>query len=426
MRVLFVTPYVPSRIRVRPFHAIQALATSHEVSLVALVCDAYERELAREIEPYCASFDLVSLPKRQAYANCIRALPTLTPLRVAYYQSPAFIERILEVIRARKINVVHGELIKTAPALRAVLEQTGVPVVYDSVDCISSYLEQQWQTVRNPLKRAFVYSEYKKMQRYEARMSASFSATVITSPHDKEVLSRLQQWYGDAKRVEQARKVGVISVVPNGVDTCYFTPPNVPRQRDSLVFCAKMDYYPNVQAMLSFRDEVLPRLWKHRPDVRLTIVGNNPPVAIQELASDARITVTGYVPDTRPYLGKASVALAPLRVAAGMQNKVLEAMAMGTPLVATPSSCRALDVQHERHLLLAQEYEAFAQAILRLLEDDVLALTLSRAGRTFVEQHHSWDATASLLTDVYGQVVVAIRDTTRTAMVDSPKAVMAR
>ena len=400
MRILFVTPYVPSRIRVRPFQLIKALSALHEVSLVALVCDEYERELARDMENYCASVDLVSLPEKQAYVNCLRAIPTLTPLRVAYYQSPAFSKRVLEIIRERSIDVVHGELIKTTPTLRAVLAQERIPVVYDSVDCISSYLSQQWQSARNPLKKAFIYTEYKKMQRYEPRTISQFAATVITSSFDRDYLTRL------GTRPEH------ISVVSNGVDTEYFTPPNSTREQDSLVFCAKMDYYPNAQAMLSFCQEVLPRIWEVRPQTRLTIVGNEPPQEVMNLASDSRITVTGYVPDIRPYLGKASVALAPLLVAAGMQNKVLEALAMGTPMVATPGSCRALHVQHGTHLLIAEGAANVAHAVLQLLDDSALATALSQAGREYVEQHHSWDASATILNTVYQQAIAAMQPET--------------
>ncbi|GAC1624877.1 MAG: glycosyltransferase [Ktedonobacteraceae bacterium] len=394
MRVLYVTPYVPSRIRVRPFQFIKALAASHEVSLVALLCDAYEREMAQDVAAYCASVDLVSLPKWRAYSNCLLALPTLTPLRVAYYQSSAFTRRILQVIRERNIDVVHGELIKVVPSLRAVLAQERIPVVYDSVDCISSYLSQQWSSARKPLQKTFVYTELKKMQRYEPRSLTKFDAVVITSAHDRNILTNL----GELPEH--------ITVVPNGVDTDYFTPPIGPRETNSLVFCAKMDYYPNAQAMLSFCQEVLPRIWERRPDVRLTIVGNNPPPFVYALAVDPRITVTGFVPDIRPYLAKASVALAPLLVAAGMQNKILEALAMGTPMVATPGSCRSLQTKHETHLLVAEGTQMYADAILRLLEDTQFATVLSEAGRTYVEQYHSWTASANILKEIYQKAIV--------------------
>lgn len=397
MRILFVTPYVPSRIRVRPFNLIKSLASVHEVSLVSLLCDEYEREMVRDVANYCASVDLVQLPKQQAYKNCLLALPTLTPLRVAYYKSPAFVERIMQVIRERNIEIVHGELIKVVPALRTLLEQEKIPLLYDSVDCISWYLQQQYGSARNPLKKAFVYTELKKMRRYERRSLAAFEQVVITSAHDRDCLIALGE------------QPSHIKVVANGVDIEYFSPSDSPREKDSLVFCAKLDYYPNSQAIGHFCREILPLIWEQRPQVRLTIVGNNPPQSVRDLSADERITVTGYVPDIRPYLGKASVALAPLRVAAGMQNKVLEALAMGLPVVATPGSCRSLQVKHETHLLIAEDARSYADAVLRLLEDPQFAQDLGNAGRYYVEQYHSWAASANMLSNLY-HLIVATRN----------------
>src|SRR6266478_3067916 len=165
MRILFVTPYVPSRIRVRPYNLIKSLSATHEISLVSLLVEEYERAMIKEVEQYCASVDLVPLPKLQAHANCLLALPTLVPLRVAYYHSAAFVERIKEVIHRQHIDVVHGELIKVIPALRAVLADENIPILFDSVDCISWFLQQELETTCNPLKKAFVYSELRKMRR---------------------------------------------------------------------------------------------------------------------------------------------------------------------------------------------------------------------------------------------------------------------
>src|SRR5438067_10753889 len=140
MRILFVTPYVPSRIRVRPFNLIKKLSMTHEISLVSLLVDEYEREMVKDVEQYCVSVDLVPLSKRQAYTNCLLALPTLTPLRVAYYRSPSLVQCIEKVIHRQHIDVIHGELIKVVPVLKTALEDENIPILYDSVDCISWFL----------------------------------------------------------------------------------------------------------------------------------------------------------------------------------------------------------------------------------------------------------------------------------------------
>jgi sugar transferase (PEP-CTERM/EpsH1 system associated) len=345
--------------------------------------------MLEEIANYCISVDPVYLPKRLAYANCLRALPTRTPLRVAYYKSSAFTRRVVQVIHERAIDVVHGELIKTVPALQAVLAQENIPVLFDAVDCISAYLQQQWKLAQNPLEKAFIYEELKKMHRYEPRVIAPFNRVVITSAYDRDYLIALGE------------RPHHIQVVQNGVDTEYFAPLVSPREKDSLVFCAKLDYYPNSQAIVDFCQNVLPIIWKHHPHVRLTIVGNGPPTTVRALSTDNRITVLGYVPDTRPYLGSASIALAPLKVAVGIQNKVLEALAMGAPLVGTSASCRALRVRDGKHLLMAEENQAYAEAVLKLLEEPLLAQNLGIAGRQYVKEHHCWMEAANTLSDLY-------------------------
>ncbi len=393
VRILFATPYVPSRIRVRPFNLIKSLSTEHEISLVSLLVDDYEQAMVKDVEEYCVSVDLVPLPKWQAYANCLLALPTLTPLRVAYYRSGAFVERIKEVIQRQRIDVIHGELIKVVPALRAVLAEENIPILYDSVDCISWFLQQKMDTTRNPLSKAFVYSELQKMRRYEQAALLNFDQTIITSAVDREHLGKL------------AGQPQNIQVVSNCVDIDYFSPLPEPRVPDSLVFCAKLDYSPNAQSILHFCDHILPLVWQQHPGVRLTIVGSNPPSSVRALATDERITVTGFVPDTRSYLGTAAVALAPLLVAAGTQFKILEALAMSTPMVTTPRCCRALGTEDGVHLLVAEEPQAYADAIVRLLDNPHFAQQMGEAGRQFVTKHYNWANTANTLSNLYNSIV---------------------
>jgi glycosyltransferase involved in cell wall biosynthesis len=245
------------------------------------------------------------------------------------------------------------------------------------------------------------------MRRYERDELAHFHQLIITSESDRD---RLSQLIGQPKDIQ---------VVRNGVDTSYFSPLSAPRITNSLVFCAKLDYFPNTQAILSFCQNILPRVWRRRPDTRLTIVGNNPPKAVHALSKDKRITVTGYVPDIRPYLGTASIALAPLLVAAGMQNKILEALAMGTPIVTTPHCSRTLGTQNGVHLLVAEETQAFADDIVKLLEDPLLAQQLGRAGRQFVIEHYSWATSANTLNQLYNSMIVPQRQMVSASVPDS-------
>jgi glycosyltransferase involved in cell wall biosynthesis len=242
------------------------------------------------------------------------------------------------------------------------------------------------------------------MRRYEQQALVDFDQLVITTSSDRDKLSTLIG--PEQKNIE---------VVSNGVDTDYFTPWNGPRTSDSLVFCAKLDYFPNAQAILHFCENILPLIWKQRPQVHLAIVGNNPPQAVRELTTDERITVTGYVPDIRPYLGSASVVIAPLVVAAGMQNKVLEALSMGMPTVTTPRCSHALGTQDGVHLLVAEDPQAYTQAIVKLLGDLQLAQRLGKVGRQFVVEHYSWASAANILDRLYNAIVTRPRQQDRAA-----------
>ena len=179
---------------------------------------------------------------------------------------------------------------------------------------------------------------------------------------------------------------------PNGVDTEYFRPTGVPYDANTICFTGRMDYYPNQQAMLEFCRDTLPLVRAVRPATRLTIVGAEPPRRIRALEAIRGVTVTGTVPDIRPHLGGAALAVAPLRIARGTQNKLLEAMAMAVPVVSSALAVRGVDAVPGEHLLTADRPRDCADAILRLLDDRACRDGLGRAARARVQSHHDWDA----------------------------------
>jgi len=167
----------------------------------------------------------------------------------------------------------------------------------------------------------------------------------------------------------------------------------------------KMSYHANITAALWLINEIMPRVWAQQPEVRVEIVGSAPGEAVRELAKryPERVTVTGYVSDVAAYLQRCTVAVAPIAYGVGIQNKVLEAMACGAPVVATPQAASALQTEAGRELLLAGDAEEFAAAVLRLLQDEPLREAMGQAGRRYVEQHHSWDAIAALYEQLVSQ-----------------------
>jgi len=203
---------------------------------------------------------------------------------------------------------------------------------------------------------------------------------------------------------DSARKMVVL---PNGVDLSYFAPLAMPRESETLVFTGKMSYHANVASVLYLCREVMPLIWRDRPQVKLWVVGKAPPPAICALAEDDRVTVTGYVPDLRPYLAQAAVAINPIPYGVGIQNKVLEAMAMELPVVTSPRACIALGVKPEKHLLVAHSASTFVQQVSRLLDDSALRQRISAAGREYVEENHNLVTIATRLVGIYRDVVEA-------------------
>ena len=196
-----------------------------------------------------------------------------------------------------------------------------------------------------------------------------------------------------------------VAVVENGVDLDYFAPSPDRENAEALVFVGAMHWRPNQDAVIFFVEEILPRIRQHRPDVTFTIVGQGPPPHIQKLDSRPGVRVTGRVEDVRPYVGAAAVYVVPLRIGGGTRLKILEALAMKKAVVATSVGAEGLEVVDDRHLLLADSADSFAEQVLRLLEDAALRRGLGDAGRRLVEERYGWDRLADKLYEYLSELV---------------------
>jgi glycosyltransferase involved in cell wall biosynthesis len=239
--------------------------------------------------------------------------------------------------------------------------------------------------------------ELKRTERYEAWLINHFDRVLVTSEQDKKAFSLYPSINGKSDKV---------SILRNGVDISYFTADlSVSREPATLVISGKMSYHANLTMVMHFIEEIMPLVWASRQETKVWIVGKDPPKMIRSLASDPRISVTGTVDDIRPYLQGATVAVAPVIYGAGIQNKVLEAMACGTPVVASPQAISALDVQPGLELLTARDPAEYARTILCLLSDQNLQGRIGQAGRGYVEKHHDWSEVAIHLAEIYQQVI---------------------
>jgi len=391
MRILFIAPYVPSRIRVRPFQLIRELSKRHQVHVLALGEVGRAKVQGAEELPGMVT-DLIVTPhsKLRGLAQSLVALPTPSPMCAAFCWSPAMKRTIADAVGGARFDVVHIEHLRAAHFATAC---GGLPTVFDSVDCLTGLFGQMAHSKKNPIGKLVMIEETWKLRRYEPRTLAGFDRVIITSDTERDELTALNP----ALRID---------VLPNGVDTDYFAPRGGTKSPHRIVFSGKMGYHPNAQAALWFAEHVFPELRRTHSDAEFIIVGSDPPAEVKKLGEQPGITVTGYVDDIRPHLDGSSVAVVPMQVAVGIQNKVLEAMAMGLPVVATPIATRALR-EGCPGVVEAATAEDMISELSRMLDNATLAQKIGREGREEVVRNSSWRSSVDKLELIYEE---AIRD----------------
>lgn len=406
LKILFVVPYVPSLVRVRPYNLIRQLSKlGDEVTVLTLATSDAERADARALAAHCHAVITLPLPKWRSLWNCLVALPSRTPLQARFAWQPALAHRLQELLSVRippRFDLLHVEHLRGAlygvAARRAAQPGAPLPIVWDSVDCISHLFEQAARHSTSTRHRWITAVETRRTRRYEGWLVDQFDQVLVTSPVDREALLEARNRAGRGGAAGPAP----VQVLPNGVDLEYFRPePERARRAATLVISGKMSYHANVAMVLYVLHEVMPLIWHHRPDVELCIVGKDPPPPLVAAAAHPRVEVTGTVDDIRPYLQRATLALAPITYGAGIQNKILEAMACGTPVVTSPQAATALAARPERDLRIADTPGAVATTVLELLDHPARREQLSEAGRRYVERHHDWRQIAAALQESY-------------------------
>jgi glycosyltransferase involved in cell wall biosynthesis len=277
-----------------------------------------------------------------------------------------------------------------------------LPIIWDSVDCISYLFQQSAQYNKKLLSRWITRFELSRSRAYESRLIRLFNRVLVTSQVDRAALLSL---------ISDQDKPA-IDVLPNGVDLDYFRPvPHDQRDSETIVVSGKMSYHANIAMVVYMVEEIMPLVWAEKPQARLIIAGKDPPKRIRAMTADPRICVTGYIPDIRPYLQKAAIAAAPLTYGAGIQNKILEAMACATPVVTTSQGASALDASAGHDFLTAQTARDFASSLIQLMDHPDKAREIGLAGRHYVETRHDWLQKAADLLAIYREEIDRKRNT---------------
>lgn len=378
MEILYVChryPYPPKRGgKIRPFNMIRHLSERHHVTVATLARSREEANAGTGLEEYADTLvGHVSEPRQTL--RMLARLPTAIPSSMGYFYSSELACKVRHACQEKRFDLIFVHCSSVAQYVSPI---KNVPKVLDFGDMDS----QKWLAYSKfrswPLNLGY-WLEGVKLERAERHLAKQFDMCTCTTRQELETLRSYDagtetDWF------------------PNGVDASYFEPDSAPYEPDLISFIGRMDYYPNQRCMIDFCERVFPVVRQRRPGTKLLIVGANPSTRIRRLGEQTGVTVTGSVPDVRPYVRKSTLMVAPLKIARGTQNKILEAMAMGVPTVTSEIAAGGVDAVPGDHLLTGSTTEDYVEAILRLLEHPEERRRLAVEGRHRMLSHHDWKA----------------------------------
>jgi polysaccharide biosynthesis protein PslH len=390
MRILYILPFVPWSIRVRSYNLIPRLARRHIIDLVCLASSEEDAARLEEMRSFCGSATCVLHNKRNAIANALKALISPVPLRMAYASCEAMKKSVHQVLEANPPDVIYVERWR---GLQYIPSGCEVPILCDPTDSMILY-NRRLMSRGSWWERILGTEEYLKFFWYEPALAQKAHSTVFCSSLDRDCVLR--------------RKPDLnCEIVPNGVDCKrLFRKHDGDAEPRTIIFTGNFNYRPNLHAVRYFLDKIFPAVQRECPEARFLAVGNAARVKLKMYANKApAIRLVDFVTDLRPYLTKATLAVAPITLGVGVSNKVLEAFSVGTPVVATAFACGDLPVQDGKHLYIANGPRVFAERVLDLIHDCALRAQMAQQARILVEREYDWDVVTGKLESLMGRLV---------------------
>lgn len=391
LKILFLAnriPYPPYRgDKLKIYHLAKRLAKRHELHLLTFTEHEEEKQYRGELEKIFQKVELVHLPRWKAALHCLQALWNPLPVQVQYFRSAALRHKLNALLQAEKYDAVHVQHLRMAPYLA---DNASLPRILDLPDAFSLYWERRSKMPRPFLQKLFENIEQKRVLRYE-QVLHRYDLALACSTEDLEYLQKLHG-------------VGHLKLLSNGVDLDTFHEDRHDYFRNrTLLFTGNMDYAPNVDAVQYFVRELFPLILQRHPQTRFIIAGQKPVPQVLELASD-KVTVTGFVPNLADSYREADVVVAPLRFGAGTQNKVLEAMAMGVPVVCSHIGFKGLGIESGVGAIAETDPARFTDAVCRLLDDASYREQVGTRGQAVIRNRFGWDAIAAQLEHYFREI----------------------
>lgn len=387
MRILFLVSRIPWPLekgdKLRAYNQLRILSQHNEVALCALHDEPPHPEALERLSPFCKSIEFIKLPKSVIAFNLAKAFFNGNPFQVGYfhnYYTKVVIERLIGEF---KPNHIYCQLLRTAEYVKDISD---IPKTIDYQDAFAKGLERRFETEPFYMKW-LLKMENRRLSQYERDTFDKFNHKAIISEQDRQFIHH--------------PKRDSIIIVPNGVDFDFFSPIEKEKKYD-LVFTGNMAYPPNISSVEYLVKNIMPLVWKQRPETTVLISGATPHAKVLQLQSD-KVTVTGWVDDIRDSYAASRVFIAPMQISIGLQNKLLEAMAMKLPCITSEMANNALKAENGKSVMIGHTPEEYTSHILQLLNDTTKADTLAQAGHDFVWQQYSWEAMTQPLLDIFKQ-----------------------
>lgn len=385
-------PYPPNKgDKIRSFNEIKFLSRSGTIDLITLADDPEDMKYTDELKRYCRKVIVFPLNKNLSTLKGAVRLMTGQSISQGYFYKKEFQKAVDSLTAAHKYDAVicfsspmAEYVFKSAKKMKDLADT----LIMDFCDLDSDKWNQYAEKKTFPLNLVY-RMEARRLLDYEKKIHQNFDRSIFVSQTEADLF---KAQFPEAKNID---------IIPNGVDHDYFNPENISAAEENFApvisFFGAMDYYANVDGALWFAEKILPLIKKKIPDTLFYIVGSNPDPRLKALTADAGIKVTGFVEDIREYYARARVCVIPLRIARGVQNKVLEAMSMARPVVATPPAVQGISVSDPSLVSIAADPDRFAARVVDLLQDEPLRHAMGRAARNHIKQRFNWHTNLAAL-----------------------------
>ncbi len=399
MKLIFLTGDIPwppfTGAKLRTYNLLRHLSTEHEIILITMLTSRDDQPRVDHMKSLGTRVEHIWKPPQPGWSfatGIAKNLASPNPFIVDKHYCQPYVDLVRSVVAREKVDLIHCDSISLA---LGIWDIESVPTLLTEHNMEAIIWRRYYEEERNPLKRWYIKMQAERVHSFEQRACKQFDLIVAVSDDDK-------------RRLETEYQADNVVVVPNGVDTEYFTSAAIPEEPNRLVFTGSMDWRPNQDALLYFYREIWPLIVAEKPNTELWLVGRRPPSSLTALArADRRIHVTGQVDDVRPYIDAAPVYIVPLRIGGGSRLKILEALSMKKAIVSTSIGAEGLHVEHDRHLILADTPQAFAAQALRLLDDPTTRRRLGETGRAMVIKDYDWERIAQIQVQAWQQAVRA-------------------